>query len=87
MRLLVTGGAGFIGANFVHQTVGEHPAHEVTVLDALTYAGSEASLAGVREAITFVHGSITDAAGRQAWPPRRRAAPTRLVSRRSSGPP
>ncbi len=62
MRLLVTGGAGFIGANFVHQTVRDHPDTEVTVLDALTYAGSEDSLAGVREAITFVHGSITDTA-------------------------
>lgn len=62
MRLLVTGGAGFIGANFVHQTVREHPEHEVTVLDALTYAGNEESLAGVRDAVTFVHGSITDAA-------------------------
>jgi dTDP-glucose 4,6-dehydratase len=62
VRLLVTGGAGFIGANFVHQTVRDHPDTEVTVLDALTYAGSEDSLAGVREAITFVHGSITDTA-------------------------
>src|SRR5690348_1238010 len=40
MRLLVTGGAGFIGANFVHYTVREHPDHSVTVLDALTYAGN-----------------------------------------------
>ncbi|PWW21823.1 dTDP-glucose 4,6-dehydratase [Geodermatophilus normandii] len=61
-RLLVTGGAGFIGANFVHQTVERFPQYEVTVLDALTYAGNEASLAGVKDAITFVHGSITDAA-------------------------
>ncbi|MGY1740248.1 MULTISPECIES: dTDP-glucose 4,6-dehydratase [unclassified Blastococcus] len=61
MRLLVTGGAGFIGANFVHQTVREHPEHVVTVLDALTYAGNEASLAGVRDRIRFVHGSVSDA--------------------------
>jgi dTDP-glucose 4,6-dehydratase len=61
MRLLVTGGAGFIGANFVHQTVARHPEHTVTVLDALTYAGNEASLAPVRDRITFVQGSITDA--------------------------
>ena len=40
MRMLVTGGAGFIGANFVHQTLREHPEHSVTVLDALTYAGN-----------------------------------------------
>ena len=39
MRVLVTGGAGFIGANFVHHTVAQRPDAEVTVLDALTYAG------------------------------------------------
>ena len=61
MRLLVTGGAGFIGANFVHQTLREHPEHSVTVLDALTYAGNEASLAPVRDDIEFVHGSVADA--------------------------
>ncbi|SDF64950.1 dTDP-glucose 4,6-dehydratase [Blastococcus aurantiacus] len=61
MRLLVTGGAGFIGANFVHQTLREHPEHSVTVLDALTYAGNEASLAPVRGDIEFVHGSVADA--------------------------
>src|SRR3954463_12749782 len=62
MRMLVTGGAGFIGANFVHYTRRQHPEHEITVLDALTYAGNEASLAPVRDAIEFVHGSIADAA-------------------------
>jgi dTDP-glucose 4,6-dehydratase len=61
VRVLVTGGAGFIGANFVHQTVRERPDVRVTVLDALTYAGDEASLAGVADAITFVRGDITDA--------------------------
>jgi len=61
VRLLVTGGAGFIGSNFVHQSVREHPGVHVTVLDALTYAGDEASLAPVREQITFVRGDITDA--------------------------
>lgn len=61
MRMLVTGGAGFIGANFVHQTLREHPEHSVTVLDALTYAGNEASLAPVRDDIEFVHGSVADA--------------------------
>jgi dTDP-glucose 4,6-dehydratase len=62
VRLLVTGGAGFIGANFVHQTVRERPDVEVTVLDALTYAGDRASLAAVADMITFVEGDITDAA-------------------------
>ena len=47
MRLLVTGGAGFIGANFVHSTVRERPEVSVTVLDALTYAGRRESLADV----------------------------------------
>ena len=62
MRLLVTGGAGFIGANFVQQTVREHPDVEVTVLDALTYAGDRASLAPVADAVTLVEGDIADAA-------------------------
>jgi len=61
VRLLVTGGAGFIGANFVHQTVREHPDVQVTVLDALTYAGDQASLAPVAEQITFVRGDVADA--------------------------
>ncbi len=55
------GGAGFIGADFVHATVREHAEHSVTVLDALTYAGNEASLAPVREDIESVHGSVADA--------------------------
>jgi len=61
VRLLVTGAAGFIGSNFVHQTVRERPEVQVTVLDALTYAGSEASLAPSRDAINFVRGDVTDA--------------------------
>lgn len=61
MRVLVTGGAGFIGANFVHQTVAERPDATVTVLDALTYAGDRSSLDPVADRASFVHGSITDA--------------------------
>jgi dTDP-glucose 4,6-dehydratase len=60
MRLLVTGGAGFIGANFVHSSVREHPEDTVTVLDALTYAGSRESLAPVEADIRLVEGDITD---------------------------
>lgn len=56
--MLVTGGAGFIGCNFVRLTLDEHPEHEVTVLDSLTYAGDRSSVpAGVR----FVQGDVADA--------------------------
>ncbi|HWG98578.1 MAG TPA: dTDP-glucose 4,6-dehydratase [Pilimelia sp.] len=58
--MLVTGGAGFIGANFVHYTARNHPEYDVVVLDALTYAGNRSSLAPVSEAIRFVHGDICD---------------------------
>jgi dTDP-glucose 4,6-dehydratase len=61
MKMLVTGGAGFIGANFVHYTVKNRPEYEVTVLDALTYAGNKANLDPVADKITFVEGNICDA--------------------------
>jgi dTDP-glucose 4,6-dehydratase len=61
MRLLVTGGAGFIGANFVRSTLRERPDVSVTVLDALTYAGSRESLDGVADAIRLVTGDVADA--------------------------
>lgn len=61
MRMLVTGGAGFIGANFVHYTVRNHPQYQVTVLDALTYAGNEANLSPVRSDVQFIQGTILDA--------------------------
>ena len=60
MRLLVTGGAGFIGANFVHAVVREHPEATVTVLDALTYAGSAEALGPVADEITLVRGDVSD---------------------------
>ncbi len=60
MRVLVTGGAGFIGANFVLRTVRTRPDWRITVVDALTYAGNEASLAPVMDKIRFVKGSIAD---------------------------
>jgi dTDP-glucose 4,6-dehydratase len=59
MRILVTGGAGFIGANFVHWTRRHRPEVEVTVLDALTYAADGSSLG---DAAPLVRGDITDAA-------------------------
>ncbi|MBM6405254.1 dTDP-glucose 4,6-dehydratase [Phycicoccus sp. CSK15P-2] len=61
MKVLVTGGAGFIGSNFVHRTLATRPDAEVTVLDALTYAGSTTSLDGVLERIRFVEGDVADA--------------------------
>jgi dTDP-glucose 4,6-dehydratase len=59
-RVLVTGGAGFIGANFVHYTVTHRPDTEITVLDAMTYAANEASLDPVRDRIRLVRGDIAD---------------------------
>jgi dTDP-glucose 4,6-dehydratase len=60
-RLLVTGGAGFIGSNFVHHVIA-HTDHHVTVLDKLTYAGNRASLTDLPERlVTFVHGDVADA--------------------------
>ena len=60
MRLLVTGGAGFIGANFVHGTVTDRPDVAVTVLDALTYAGSRESLNMLGDRIRLVEGDVSD---------------------------
>ena len=62
--LLVTGAAGFIGANFAHYWRREHPADPIVVLDALTYAGKRDNLAGLEGArdFHFVHGDICDQA-------------------------
>ena len=61
MKLLVTGGAGFIGSNFVLRTAQTRPEWEVRVLDALTYAGNAANLATVADRVELVHGSVADA--------------------------
>src|SRR5579862_8009035 len=58
-NLLITGGAGFIGANFVRYWRHAHPQDRLTVLDALTYAANPASLDGVSD-ITLVRGDICD---------------------------
>ena len=63
MRLLVTGGAGFIGSNFVRFWLDRHPADHVVVLDLLTYAGDRRSLADVEERIVFAEGDIGDLEG------------------------
>jgi len=61
MKIIVTGGAGFIGSNFVHYVYKERPDWHITVLDALTYAGNKANIAGLDPSrVTFVHGNILD---------------------------
>ena len=63
MNVLVTGGAGFIGSNFVRYALKQHPNWQITTLDALTYAGRRETLHDVIEhpRHTFVHGNIMDA--------------------------
>jgi dTDP-glucose 4,6-dehydratase len=60
--LLVTGGAGFIGANFVHYWAQQHPEDSVVAFDALTYAGNRANLESLEGQANFhfVHGNICD---------------------------
>ena len=61
-RIVVTGGCGFIGSNFVHHVVREHPGVHVTVLDKLTYAGNPDNIAGLpSDRVELVVGDICDA--------------------------
>src|SRR5918992_7683 len=62
MRILVPGGAGFIGSTYVRTVLEDRPGDELVVLDKLTYAGRRENLAGVEERIEFVEGAIEDAA-------------------------
>ena len=59
MKILVTGGAGFIGSNFVHYMLKEHPDYEIVVLDKLTYAGRKENLQDIWDKIIFLKGDIT----------------------------
>jgi dTDP-glucose 4,6-dehydratase len=59
-RMLITGGAGFIGSNFVHYTLKHRPEYQLTVLDKLTYAGNKKNLKEVMDNIEFVKGDICD---------------------------
>ena len=62
-NIIVTGGCGFIGSNFVHHVVREHPGVRVTVLDKLTYAGNPENIAGLPEdRVELVVGDICDEA-------------------------
>jgi dTDP-glucose 4,6-dehydratase len=62
MNLLITGGAGFIGTNFVYYWLDRHPDDQIVILDALTYAGNRANLGRAEAAsnVEFVHGNILD---------------------------
>jgi len=59
-KLLITGGAGFIGSNFVHYTLKNRPEYDITVVDKLTYAGNIENLKSVMDNIKFVQGDICD---------------------------
>ncbi|HMS54933.1 MAG TPA: dTDP-glucose 4,6-dehydratase [Fimbriimonadaceae bacterium] len=61
MTVLVTGAAGFIGSNFVRLLRRERPSWRVVVLDALTYAGNEATMADFAATVPFIKGEIQDA--------------------------
>jgi dTDP-glucose 4,6-dehydratase len=60
MKILITGGAGFIGSNFVYYIANKYPDYEIVVVDALTYAGDRGRLSGVEDKINFVQADICD---------------------------
>jgi dTDP-glucose 4,6-dehydratase len=62
MKILITGGAGFIGSNFIRQMLKDHPDNEIVNLDALTYAGNPDNLKDIADnpRYTFIQGNICD---------------------------
>jgi dTDP-glucose 4,6-dehydratase len=62
LKILVTGGAGFIGSNFIRHLLEHHPGINIVNLDALTYAGQESTIADLanRPGYRFIHGDVTD---------------------------
>jgi len=60
IRMLITGGLGFIGSNFVRLTLKERPEYEITVIDNMTYAGNPRTLDDIKDSITFIKADITD---------------------------
>jgi dTDP-glucose 4,6-dehydratase len=58
LKVVVTGGAGFIGSNFVRRTLATRPDVKITVLDSLTYAGRLSNLEGLEGKYEFVQGDI-----------------------------
>jgi dTDP-glucose 4,6-dehydratase len=66
LNIFVTGGAGFIGANFIYYELENHPDDRITCFDALTYAANLDNLAPVMDKITFIKGDIIDSAAVEA---------------------
>nr|MBA3679170.1 GDP-mannose 4,6-dehydratase [Candidatus Saccharibacteria bacterium] len=59
-KLLITGGAGFIGTNFVYHLIQHKPDYTITIIDSLNYAGDIKNLESVKDKVTFVQGDIAD---------------------------
>ena len=60
MNVLITGGAGFIGGNFVYYMLKSHPDYNLIVMDKLTYAGNLETLAPIMDKIIFIKADIAD---------------------------